>query len=78
MRSGSYPRKLKLLERFQISECLNGQTLSCGCLVGRYLTRAGHVLTVVDSDADGCPERTHQVDFVLSDAAPDIVGQPVH
>ena len=54
MNHGFLPRKLKLLERLQIAECLNGQQLACGCVVGRYLTHAGHVLTVIDVDGLRC------------------------
>jgi hypothetical protein len=63
-----FARKLKLLERLQISECLNGEQLACGCVIGRYLTHAGHVLTVIDVDGDDCPHRAHQVDFVIGEA----------
>jgi hypothetical protein len=68
MNHGFLPRKLKLLERLQIAECLNGQQLACGCVVGRYLTHAGHVLTVIDVDGDDCPDRAHQADFVIGEA----------
>jgi len=76
MKDGSFPRKLKLLERLQITRGLNGHQLPCGCVVGCYLTRAGHVLTVVDVDADDCKERAHQVDFVIDEALADAWVQP--
>ena len=70
------PRKLKLLERLQITECLNGHQLPCGCLVGCYLTHRGHVLTVVDADSDDCADRAHQVDFVIGETAVNASTQP--
>jgi hypothetical protein len=71
-----YPRKLKLVERLQISRCLNGHQLTCGCLVGRYLTHGGQVLTVVDADADECRDRGHQVGFVIGDTVAGPATQP--
>ena len=71
MTNTSHARKLKLVERLQIMRCLDGRELTCGCVVGHYLTRAGRVLTVVDKDADDCRERLHQVDFVIAEGRVD-------
>jgi hypothetical protein len=42
---------------------------ACGCDVAQYSAAAGRVLTVVENPDDCCPNRGHQADFVIDDAA---------
>lgn len=58
-------RKLRMLERLEITRCLRGVRLECGCLAGVYQTRAGLLLAVIDATSDGCTDRSHQEDFVI-------------
>jgi len=60
-------RKLRLLERVDITRCLCGARLECGCLVGWYETWGGTVLTIVDDAATTCRERSHLPDFVIQE-----------
>ena len=61
-------RRLTFLERLQISRCLGGTLLPCGCAIGRYLTYAGEVVLIIDESAERCRDEAHQVDCVVSDA----------
>lgn len=60
-------RKLRLLERVDITRCLCGARLECGCLVGWYDTFSGTVLTIVDVAATTCRDRSHLPDFVIQE-----------
>ncbi|HEY8551415.1 MAG TPA: hypothetical protein VIL35_15770 [Vicinamibacterales bacterium] len=69
MHTAGRSRKLRILERFQISRCLGGGQLPCGCNVGVYETYDGQLVPVVDAAADSCGDRSHQVDYVIDLAA---------
>jgi len=62
-------RKLRVVERLEITRCLRGVQLECGCLAGVYQTRAGLLLAVIDATSDRCVDRSHQEDFVIFEPA---------
>ncbi len=66
------PRRLSIRDRLQISDGLEGGTLDCGCVFGRYLKYGGTVLTVID-DASQCREG-HSAGVVIDEALP---GKPL-
>lgn len=42
-----------------------GHLLSCGCLVGVYLTSAGAILEVLDACGPACPHADHKENAIL-------------
>lgn len=55
--------------------------LTCGCLVGRYETFAGPIISVIDARSHRCCDASHQVGTVLGpeerrDERPVVEGRP--
>ena len=61
------PRKVSIRDRLRIHEIVSGGILDCGCAVGRYLTYAGAILTIVD-DSTAC-RQSHTRGLILQEAA---------
>jgi hypothetical protein len=71
---GMPPRRLRLLEWLQITQCLGGKQLACGCVTGIYQTSSGIVLTVVDGPGVECPHADHRQHWVLAERATRLGG----
>jgi hypothetical protein len=70
------PRRLTFLERLRITQCIGGAKLECGCVIGRYLTYSGDIVTVLDEVGDDCCDKTHHVDCVITEAT--LRARPSH
>jgi hypothetical protein len=49
---------------------LNSRLLACGCLIGVYETYSGKTLSIVDARGEGCQDKTHRLNSVISDQRP--------
>ena len=58
--------RLGTMERLQLTRCVLGRRLPCGCNVGLYEKMDGDIITIVDDPSDACRDRTHQADFVIA------------
>ncbi|HTV01790.1 MAG TPA: hypothetical protein VMF13_14680 [Luteitalea sp.] len=56
---------LGTMERLQLTRCVLGRRLPCGCDIGLYEKHDGGILTIVDEPSDSCLDRSHQADFVI-------------
>jgi hypothetical protein len=49
---------------------LGSRLLACGCLIGVYETYSGKTLSIVDARGEGCQDKTHRLNSVISDQRP--------
>lgn len=50
-----------ILAGLSIRRCVGGEQLACGCIVGRYETYGGKVLSIIDAREPGCRHQRHDI-----------------